>query len=334
MDISDYLIKLIKTIPNAFEAKEEHEASKNDSIEDIIYNKLISRKFRTKVIPPELEQKVKMKIRLSVKEQKPLHFTVPFGGYKLWKFPTYPGPDFAELFNLIQMRLYLSRIAHYYKPGVILEYWSDEIMVSKMNNYPQVDLDVYNNTFEAMINWFNNFLPNNFQILFNKISNVISYDEYQRETDRYVKSYKASWDEVPEEQRRIRLEKAERNYKGDLSILSKLEKDDLLLDSALRHDAFIFGDWDKDNPWAFEEHMIPIGFQYTNTWGIPVKSSASSMTQFWVGMGVIKQRDSSFFLSILTYKQYLDIKNNLIFKEVEGIPKEFIQLQKIGINKE
>lgn len=334
MDISDYLSKLIKTIPEPQDSKEENKATKSDSFEDIIFNKLISRKFRTKVIQPELERLVKTKIGLSVKELKPLHFTIPFGGYKLWKFPTYPGPDFAELFNLIQIRLYLSRIAYLYKPGVILEYWSDEIMVNKMNNYPQVDLDVYNNTFKEMISWFNSFLPNNFQIQFNKISNVLSYDDYYKETEKYIKNHKSSWDELPQDQINIRLEKAERNYKGDLSILSKLEKDNLLRDSALRHDAFIFGDWDKDYPWAFDEYMIPLGFQYTNTWGIPVKSSASSMTQFWVGMGVIKQRDSSFFPSIVTYKQYLEIKNNLIFKEVEGIPKEFIQLQKIGIVKE
>ena len=316
--VEKYLENLVKTVPLCTLPNN----TKTNQTEQTIFRYLTSTKFRTISLSSELEKKVKAKIHLCVSKNKPLHLTVPFGGYKLWKFPTYPNPDWSEVFNLIQLRKYLTPIANFYNPGIILEYWSDEITVSKMNNYPQKELDSYNTDFAEIIKWFSDYLPDNFQIKFSKIRDQISYQKFWTLADKYIEKNRSKWHQVPEKERKFRLKKSERNYKGDLAKLSEREKNEILLYGALCHDAFIFGDWKKDTPWAFDKHMIALGFRYTKSWGIPVMSSRSSYCQFWIGMGALIKKNKEFLPTILTYQQYLTKKDSLQKRSCQYIPEQ------------
>mgnify|MGYP001609901814 CR=1 FL=1 len=130
------------------------------------------------------------------------------------------------------------------------------------------------------------------------------------------------------------MKKSERNYKGDLSKLREAEKDKILLESTLVHDAFIFGDWDRDVSWAFDELMIPVGFRYTGSWGIHLKSTRSSTVQFWIGIGSIIERNGEYIPTSFTYDQYLKVKPKLNYHEISLFPSSFKNLSKIAILKE
>lgn len=307
MDANTYLQKLVTTIPNYKLSDEEQKIIKLEGIEKYIYRKVTSTKFRASALPQVLDEKIKRIISESVRDSKPIHFSVPFGGYKKWQLPTYPLPDWAEVFNLVLMRDYLSPIAAAYKPGVILEYFSDEIFVARMNNYPQEDLDKYNEAFTELVHNFQQYCPANMQLKSSKIRDQISQEELMKRFDKEIAKLRSQWDKLPKEEREYRLKKSERNYKADLSKLPKKEKLAKLLESTLVHDAFIFGDeWEEGVPWAFAPHMIPIGFRYTRTWGIHLRSSRSSTVQFWIGIGVLKKKGDEFVPGILTYGQCLD----------------------------
>jgi hypothetical protein len=280
-------------------------------------------------VPEDLELKIKEKIKKSVQANEPIHLTVPFGGYKKWQLPTYPGIDWAEVFNVVFLREFAAPLAAGYNNGLVLEYFSDEIFVARMNNYPQQDLDVYNGEFSQLIAWFGEYVPENMQLTSSKIRDDITSEELHKRFDKNIQELREKWDEVPKEQQQIRLKKSERNYKGDLSKLSPEEKQKVLWESTLVHDAFIFGDWDHDTPWAFDEKMIALGFRYTGSWGIHIRSSRSSTVQFWIGMGALQQKGVEYIPTILTYQQYLAKRDLLGEQTVELFDQSFSNLSKI-----
>lgn len=310
---------------------EDKKIIKIEGVKNYIFRKLNSSKFRASSMPDELKTKVMDKITFCVENKLPIHITVPFGGFKKWQLPSYPEVDWAEVFNIILLRQYLSPIAAGYEHGVLLNYFSDEIFISKMNNIPQTDLDIYNNQFRDLLDYFSEFLPSNFKVKFSKIRDYISQEEIFNRFDKTVVELKGKWNSLPQETRELRLNKSERNYKADLSKLTEKEKYNLLFESTLIHDAFIFGDWDSDTPWAFDKDMIAVGFRYTNAWGIHLKSSRSSTVQFWVGTGVLIKREEVFIPSILTYEQYLKTENNLKTFNVNLFPEKFKNLNTIKI---
>ena len=328
-----YLEEYVKTIPQYVLSDSEKKTIQFQGIENYIYNKLSSSKFKGSALPEKLQLAVKEKIGKSAKQGKPIHMTIPFGGYKKWQLPTYPNADWSEVFNIVLLREYLAPIAAEYKHGLILQYVSDEVFVARMNNYPQKDIDSYNDQLKSIIDWFQDYLPKNFQLKYSKIRDNISQKEILKRFDKDIVKLKKKWTKLPQKERDFRLNKSERNYKGDLSKLPKKEKDQILLDSTMVHDAFIFGDWDDDVSWAFDEMMIAIGFRYTGSWGIHLKSTRSSTNQFWIGMGALKDTKKGFVPTSLTYEQYLKVKSKLGSEKVSVFPDSFENLQKIMVFK-
>jgi len=254
---------------------------------------------------------------------------VPFGGYKKWQLPTAPLPDWAEVFNIVLLREYLAPIAAAYEHGVMLQYVSDEIFISRMNNYPQEDVDAYNDQFEQLIQFFQEYLPRNFGLTFSKIRDEISQEEILKRFDDTILRLRKEWAELSDETREYRIQKAERNYRGDLSILSNEEKYEVLLDSTMIHDAFIEGEWEQGVTWAFGEFMIPVGFRYTGSWGIHLRSSRSSTVQFWIGVGALQQKPEGYLPTILTYNQYQTVERQLKEEQVEVFSEKFPNLRSI-----
>ncbi len=305
MNITSTLNKLISTVPDYQLTKKDRKQVKFEGMDEYIFHKIKSSRYTGSAIPPELAEKVRDIIRDTVNNNKPIHISIPFGGYKKPQFSSAPHLDWAEVFNTIQLREYLTPIATAYPPGVVIEYFSDEIFVSRMNNIPQSDLDLYNGEFASLIKFMNKFTTKNMIFRFSKIRDQITFEELHRRFDREMVKLRKDWNSLTEVEKSFRLRKAERNYNQDLSSVSKQERHELLLNSTLVHDAFIFGDWDHGVSWAFADDMIPVGFRYTGTWGVHIKSSRSSTVQFWVGKGGMRIHDDCPISTILTYKQYV-----------------------------
>ena len=324
MNVQNFIDDYVKHIPVYTQSSSDLKKLQFSGLKSLIYDKLTLSKYRSSTIPVELQQKTREKINYCVTSNLPIHITVPFGGYKKWQLPTAPHIDFSEVFNLLQLREYLAPIAAIYKNGVILEYFSDEIFVSVMNNIPQVDIDIYNNEFVILIDFLKPYFPKNFQCKFSKIRDFISPEEIFKRFDEIKKDLREKWKSLNHDEQQRRLSKARRNYKGDAD-------EQTIFESNLTHDAFIFGDWDAGIPWAFDKDMIAIGFRYTKTWGIPLMSSRSSATQFWVGTGAIKVINKECVPTIITYEQYLKTTPLLKTCVVSLFPKTLPALQQLPV---
>lgn len=329
--IESYLISLIQTKPSESLSEEETQYIAKEGIEKFILSRLVHKRFRHSAPPEELRVNLQKKIHNSITLDKPIHICVTFGGYKKWQLPTYPNPDWSEVFNIVQLREYLAPIAAAYQPGVCLEYYSDEIIVPRLDQYPQEDVDSYTHQFQSLIAWFQDYLPARFTLKFSKVGDSIPYDEFWRRIENELPALREKWDALPVDEQELRLKKSERNHKGDMSTMSADEKQEMLIESNLLHDAFAIGNWDEGATWGFGDLDIAVGFVSTGNWGIRLKSTRSSANQFWVGIGALKQRGEEYIPTSLTYDQYVKVESQLMQEPVSVFPEEFINLKSIPV---
>ncbi len=105
-------------------------------------DRLFAKKYRKYSIAPDVKVNVEEKLNNIIANKLPLTFVPSFGGYKHWWAPTYPAIDWAEIFNMKFMLEYLSPIFSNYEDNkTTIEYESEEIILSELNNVPQSGLD-------------------------------------------------------------------------------------------------------------------------------------------------------------------------------------------------
>ena len=125
-------------------------------LETKMIDRLFAKKFRKYSIDPQVRIDVEAKLNNIIERNLPLNFVPSFGGYKHWWTPSYPTIDWAEIFNMKFMLEYLVPIFANYSGGGTIEYESEEIILSELNNIPQSGLDEYTKTFRQALKYFNN----------------------------------------------------------------------------------------------------------------------------------------------------------------------------------
>lgn len=319
----NYLEALIKTIPTYTITDEDKKKLRFQGISQLIYDKLTTNKFRTAPISEKIHARIMESCTASVTQNQPIHITIPFGGYKLPSLPSAPHIDWSEVFTCLIIRDYVSAISKIYDPGVIVEFYSDEIIVNRMNAIKQIDLDTYNQELNKLLGKFKLFLPRNVIYKLSSIRDHISQDAL---FDRFSQKHNVIiewWGKQSEQEKKIHLEKAERNYFGNLKNLTKKEKADILLTSVFIHEALVRSHWDSDIVWAFGKGRIPVGFRYANGWGIQIKSSVSSAIQFWVGTGILQEKGVLFLPDIIGVQKFQKIKEHLRKVPIDIFTSEF-----------
>lgn len=329
MQANQFIKNLIESIPDYKLSSDEEKCIKFEGIEQFIFRKLNSKKFRNSKVPEALEISIKKAINFSVKNNLPIHIVLPFGAYKRWNLPTHPGIDFAEVFNLILMREFLTPIAKAYKYGVILHYYSVELFVERNNRIPQKDIDFYQKDFIFLLEKFKKYLPANMQLKFTNLREEISQEEALKAVEIKVKELKANWPNVEKEVQDIKIKRAKVNCKVDINDPNYNE---IILDAVFVHDAFASECWSKNGQikWINKPDMIVIGHSYTGTWGLHIKSSTSSRVNFWVGIGALKIQDGKYLPTILTYEQFYSLnKEYFTTEKVDFLFKGFSNLSNI-----
>ena len=83
------------------------------------------------------------KINKAINASEPIKFSVPFGGYKLWRIASYPTPDWAEVFAILYLIEYALPIAEHYTPGVEISFSYCSIGVPQANNLEPHSIPTY-----------------------------------------------------------------------------------------------------------------------------------------------------------------------------------------------
>ena len=146
------------------------------SLEESIIHRILSKKFRKYAVDDAFSKHLRAVVKNAIEENAPISFTWVFGGYKLWRLSTSPKADWAELFSLIYFISWLAPICKVYGPGVWFDFYSDDVIVSKMNNIPIKDLKLYIESFRTLLVFMKTYAPNNFRLTLNRV-----IDQYNSE---------------------------------------------------------------------------------------------------------------------------------------------------------
>jgi len=294
MTAQDYIISTLEDLKTPIQIEDVGDIP----LEDAIYAKVMSKKFRKLKPGAEAIKLTRQAIKLLVKEKKPIRILEMFGGYKLWRFAEAPEIDWSELFSLTYFVQWAKLIASVYEPGVFFEYFSQDISVESLNNVPRSETDRYSETFHDLLKFIDPYLPQNIKVRY-----VRQYDLFKNPNDYYKEL---------EEAKKVILKK----NNGKLPELTEAMKASTELNVKLKPDQ------NKDSLWREKVELQHQAIYITKTlrkvsddpykiWTCPTYyadsvvtgSTKRSYAKFWAAVGVLKPVNDSFVELVLTPKQ-------------------------------
>ncbi|MCL2540281.1 MAG: hypothetical protein FWE53_02475 [Firmicutes bacterium] len=130
-------------------------------IKQDIKRRLLFHKFRKYSVSAEYIKTIETAINYNVDNNLPINITFPHGGYKLWRLPEAPEADWAELFSHMYYTEWLAPICKIYAPGVLLDYYLDDIIICKLNNISRKDIEAYISSYKKVIKFLKHYQPKN-----------------------------------------------------------------------------------------------------------------------------------------------------------------------------
>lgn len=292
-------------------------------IDEAILARVMSKKFRKLKADQATIDFVKGSIHIATSAGKPLYIGCVHGGTKLWRSDEYPEADWAELFNIIYYTKWMRSIAEVYKRGVVLEYFSMDVVQERLNNLPRAETDQYTDSFKSVIEWVKQYLPNNIAITYRR------YGEAYKNLSEYDVDIENT------------MEKVSKELNGKLPVLSGQQRYATELNVRPTEDQLKDSDWREKvevmhmsvertkamDDYINEKHLVPA---CPTPWpGVLVTGSTKkSIAKFWVGSGALEKSDNGFNEIILTPKQLASAKFDWEDVNIEGLKgKNFTRIR-------
>ncbi len=291
-------------------------------LQTFIIQKLFRKRFRKQKVFPNAIADITNKVALSLKEYRPLHFTVPFGGYKHFWNPSHPEPDWAELFTMKFLTEWVSPILTVHEPGVIIEYISEDLILPRMNNYPEEALENYAKSFRLLLDSYKKYIPKNLDIRFFRVGDKYDKEKIVKEVEKMLPESWRKWETYSQEQKDIELKRSKRSvmWKGreDLTGLSDEAKQKRMIESRLIELAYYSVEAKPEflGNYFMEDNHVGICFSYglspdnSDHW-LTLGSTYASTVDYWIGRGILEERDGNFIPRIASKEQYHKIKESL-----------------------
>lgn len=322
MTIQEYLQSELDNCARYTLSDEEKTQIEKNGLEDFIYSKLTSKKFRKWAVDESSELQAKRAIQLNVSRDQPLQFRYPFGGYKLWRMPGYPEVDWAEFFAIAYYCKYLAPIVAAYKPGLEFLFASDDMIIERMDNIPTEDTDAYFNSFKTLIGTFEKNLPSNFKLDIVRIGDLYKDKEAMEwelasNVEHQKKEYATNVDPV-KKQKMLTTSALNIRWDGakDLTKLSDEEKQKMIDMGPVYHDAYC--GLAKRREFNRGDDKIVI-FTTVIPNAIAIGTTKSSVTKFWTGFGILEKRGDSFQPRILSPNQLQQGESETVDISVPGL---------------
>lgn len=298
----------------------EHIDNSPQRLEDVIYARVMSKKFRKLKPGQECVELTKKAIELCVAEQKPITIFEMFGGNKLWRLEEAPDIDWAELFSMVYFAKWMRYIASVYEPGVEFVYFSQDISVERLNNVSRSETDVYSAQMRQLIDWLQPQMPANthftYQRHFELFDDPSRYDAEIEEAKKIVMA--ANNGELPSLTERmkattelnVRLKPGQAN---DSHWREKVE---------LEHQA-IFKTKTLQEPMSNPYKIWTCPTYYPDS--VVTGSTKKSLAKFWAGVGVLERKNDGFAEIVLTPKQLAVAEYTWEPVNIPGLPGKNFQ---------
>ncbi|MCI8347646.1 MAG: hypothetical protein HFJ12_06865 [Bacilli bacterium] len=291
------------------------------NLKEKILNRLFSRKWSRKAQFEDAKKYTKEKVDTILNNNLNFLFCFCFGGYKHFWSPTYPEPDWAEIFTIKYLIEYVLPIAETQDQKVNIEFESEEVALTYMNNTPQDGMDRYNDVFKTLINYINNRITYPVDLSVALARDFYDKDELLKKMYDYLPKVQERFKRLPKAEKEKRLKRAETNImwdgKENLTNISDDEKKKIIYNSRTLNEAFLDIDYELRGAEYFEkENLIPLlgsfGLGAGGESWLHLASNKSSLVDFWAGMGILEVRGDKIIEKTISKKQYEQIKSDLI----------------------
>jgi hypothetical protein len=294
MTPQEYILSTLKDLSQPI----HYEDVGTTKIHDALYAKIMSKKFRKLKAGEKAIKLTTEAIEIAVKNNQPIRILEMFGGNKLWRFEEAPEIDWAELFSLTYFAQWARHIASVWKPGVIFEYFSQDMSVESLNNIPRAETDKYSQSFRSMLKYVKQFLPENIQFKYTR-----HYELFEDPNDYYK--------EIEESKAQIL-----KNNNGSLPTMTDAMKAATELNVRLKPGQDTDPQWREKVELQHQAIFItPTLVKYTSApnivWTCPTYyedsvvtgSTKRSIAKFWAAVGVLQPDGEKFSELTLTPKQ-------------------------------
>lgn len=269
-----------------------------EELVEAIFRYVTSKKFRKYALSPEASERIRSSIAKNVEANEPIKATLVFGGYKLWRFDEAPEADWAELFSLIYYSNWMKPICEIYEYGVWYDFFSDDVIVSIINNIPPDDTLAYGNSFKQLLHFLKPYQPANLDMTYNRVGDQYeSFDAFRADLEAQTVSLSASLEGgYPSLD-----EKSKSALDLNVKLTEEQETDPLWREKVqLLHDAYMQVGGRRPyyrTPDKFNVMTTPLNGM------LSVGTTKDSIMKFWVGTGVLKPRDDGYRQIILSPNQ-------------------------------
>lgn len=319
MTPKEYIVQRLKSL----KSEAIPSPSNQEELINLIFKLLMSKKFRKYSPGPEYTEHILSVVKKNVSNNEPIKINLVFGAYKLWRLEESPEVDWAELFSLIYYTNWLKPICSIYKSGVWFDFFSDDVIVERMNNVPSSDTHKYLQSFGELLEFIKPYIPENLNFTLNRV-----VDQYENQ-EEFEKDLETSIKKVKEE------------LTGKMPILTPQQiatielnvklKPNQANDPYWREKVFIIHEGyariSKRRPYYRNLDKIMIALTpIVNS--LALGTTKTSVVKYWVGVGVLEKRGDSFIENILSCKQLNSrkfITEEISIKGLEG--KNFKQIR-------
>ena len=276
----------------------------------------LSKKFRKYSVSQDPMEHIKASIEANVKLGEPIKFTLPFGAYKLWRLQQSPEADWAELFSMMYFTQWLKPICEIYEPGVWFDFFSDDVIIPRMNNILKEDLVTYKGSFEALLKFIKPYQPDNMQMTLTRV--IDQYDsqqafekDYENQLAQLKSSLKDGLPELSDQEKAM----IEFNVKATPAQLKDPKWREKVM---LIHNSYAAVGGRRPHYRPIEQRKIMV--VCTPLWGmLCVGSTKASTVKFWVGAGVLKKQDETFRPLIMSPSQLEKSKYEIQQIDIKGL---------------
>ena len=267
------------------------------NLEDEICRLILSNKFRKYGANEKLRAHIKSAVAHNVQNNLPINITFLGGSFKLWRLDESPEVDWAELFALMYYTNWMKPILAIYKPGAVLDFYLDDLIMEKISNYTREEIVAFQTSFRAVMDFLKQYVPSNLQFKITTVSSIYGTEEnLWAKLDAAVAKWKPATEITltPDKLATLTL-----NYRPKPNEkLGKLWREE----NTRVHDAYIAMTDRK----FFREgagKIMAIPYHKGFDMGLHVGSTKDSIVKYWVGVGALRPRGDSFMPTVLSLRQ-------------------------------
>lgn len=273
-----------------------------------------SKKFRNIAANQNLLNHIKNAINYNVDNNKPINITFLQGCYKLWRLEEAPEVDWAEFFAIIHYIQWIKKILFIYKPGVVIDFYVDDLIMMKISNYKREEIAAYYSSFQKVINYILPYCPSNLNLKITTVSSQFNGEiDFWQQLDKQI----SFWKETKE----INLSESmiktiQLNYRPLSCEKLSIEQ---MKEIILIHDAH--SSLSQRLRYRKEEGKIlamPQHYKGVDD-RVYVGSTRDSIIKYWVGVGAIKVIKDKIYPTVLSPQQIKDTNFEIKNVKIEAL---------------